>query len=53
MDKRKYYSDIADEEITVTEENSSLDDWIQPEMLRRCSTKYKSLMGETKEDYDF
>lgn len=50
MDKRSYIYDNDDEEIITVEESSSPDAWIEPEMLRRCSGKYKTLSGELYEE---
>ncbi len=53
MEKRKYYSEIADQEIIELGDSTFLDDWIEPEMLRRCAIKYKTLNGELTEEQEF
>ena len=50
MDKRSTYSDIDDSEIKTEPVSGFPDDWIEPEMLRRCATKYKSISGELYEE---
>lgn len=46
MDKRKYLPDDDVQEIILPEDSSSPDAWIQPEMLRRCTSKHKTMNGE-------
>jgi len=50
MDKRITFSDTDDQEVKEEYEKSFPDDWIEPEMLRRCATKYKTVSGELYEE---
>ncbi len=49
MDKRKYIPDDDAQEIILPEEDSSVDAWLEPEMLRRLTSKHKTMNGETSE----
>lgn len=50
MDKRKYISDEDAQEIIIPDDSSSVDAWIQPEMLRRCTSKDKTLVQDINDD---
>ena len=50
MNERKHFLGDDFEEILPETENSSLDAWIQPEMLRRCTSKHKTTNGELNEE---
>lgn len=51
MDKRFTFSDIDDQEVKDESEAGFPDNWVEPEMLRRCATKYKTISGELYEEH--
>ena len=50
MDKRRTFSDTDDNDIEKEPDSGFPDNWIEPEMLRRCAAKYKTVSGELLEE---